>query len=300
VSATEVLHFDFFAMGSPCALLLHGREQADGAQVADSVIAEVRRIERRYSRYSPESFLSQINRVAKAGGGIDVDSETADFIDHAFTAHARSDGLFDVTSGLLRRIWNDEIERLPCAAEIATLLSRIGLDKVSWRRARLTFLVSGMELDLGGVAKEYAADRAATLCRSRGVRHGLVDLGGDIAVVGPHPDRSPWRIGIRDPMGGEVAIATLFVAAGGIATSGDYERYFEVEGRRYSHVLNPKTGWPVAGLPSVTVAADTCLSAGMTSTIAVLMGGAGPQWLSAEGAAHLYVKEGGKLGGSIL
>jgi thiamine biosynthesis lipoprotein ApbE len=96
--------------------------------------------------------------------------------------------------------------------EIATLLRRIGLDKVSWRRPRLTFLVSGMELDLGGVAKEYAADRAATLCRSRGVPHGLVDLGGDIAVVGPHPDGSPWRIGVRDPMGGEAAVAKLFVA----------------------------------------------------------------------------------------
>ncbi len=121
----------------------------------------------------------------------------------------------------------------------------------------------------------------------------------DIAVVGSRPDGAPWHIGIRDPMGGETAVATLFVASGGVATSGDYERYFKVEGRCYSHVINPKTGWPVVGLPSVTVVADTCLSAGMTSTIALFMGEAAPQWLGAAGAAHLYVEATGKLGGSI-
>jgi len=265
----EALRFDFFAMGSPCALSLHDRAQGDAARVAEGAIAEVRRIERRYSRYIAESLLSRINRVAKAGNSICVDSETADLIDHAFTAHARSDGLFDVTSGLMRQIWNDEIETIPRETEITAMLGRVGLDKVLWRRPKLTFLVSGMELDFGGVAKEYAADRAADVCRLRGVRHGLVNLGGDIVVVGPHPDGMPWRIGIRDPMGGEAAVATLFAASGGVATSGDYERYFEVEGRRYSHAINPKTGWPVAGLPSVTVAADTCLSAGMTSSIAL-------------------------------
>jgi thiamine biosynthesis lipoprotein len=300
VSATEAFHFDFFAMGSPCALSLYARAQGDAARVADVAIAEVSRIERRYSRYIAESLLSRINSVAKAGDSICVDTETAYLIDHAFTAHARSQGLFDVTSGLMRQIWNDEIELIPREEEIAAILGRVGLDKVLWRRPTLTFLVPGMELDFGGVVKEYAADRAADVCRLSGARHGLVNLGGDIAVVGPHPDAAPWRIGIRDPMGGEAAVATLFVASGGVATSGNYERYFEVEGRRYSHAINPKTGWPVASLPSVTVAAETCLSAGMTSSIALLMGEACPQWLSTAGAAHLYVEATGKLGGSIL
>jgi len=142
----------------------------------------------------------------------------------------------------MRQIWNDEIDRVPREAEIAAMLAHVGLDKVVWQRPKLTFLVPGMELDFGGVAKEYAVDRAAQVCRLRGARHGLVNLGGDIAVVGPHPDGTPWRIGIRDPMGGEVAVATLFVASGGVATSGDYERFFEVEGRRYSHAINQRLG----------------------------------------------------------
>ena len=299
MSATEAIHFEFCAMGSPCALSLYDHLQGDTAQVAEAATAEVRRIERRYSRYIADSLLCRINRAANGGNSICVDLETADLIDHAFAAHARSHGLFDVTSGLMRQIWNDEIDRVPREAEIAAMLARIGLDKVVWRRPKLTFLVPGMELDFGGVAKEYAADRAAQVCRLRGARHGLVNLGGDIAVVGPHPDGTPWRIGIRDPMGRK-AVATLFVASGGVATSGDYERFFEVEGRRYSHAINPKTGWPVAGLPSVTVAADTCLTAGMISTIALLMGDAGPQWLGTAGAAYLYVESTGTLGGSIL
>jgi thiamine biosynthesis lipoprotein len=222
MSATEAIHFEFFAMGSPCALSLYDHLQGDTAQVAEAATAEVRRIERRYSRYIADSLLCRINRAANGGNSICVDLETADLIDHAFAAHARSHGLFDVTSGLMRQIWNDEIDRVPREAEIAAMLARIGLDKVVWRRPKLTFLVPGMELDFGGVAKEYAADRAAQVCRLRGARHGLVNLGGDIAVVGPHPDGTPWRIGIRDPMGRKAAVATLFVASGGVATSGDY------------------------------------------------------------------------------
>ena len=171
--------------------------------------------------------------------------------------------------------------------------------KISWRRPQLTFSVPGMELDFGGIAKEYAADRAADVCASAGLLCGLVNLGGDIAVIGPHPNGFPWRIGVRDPLGGEGAIATLFVASGAVATSGNYERYWEVDGRRFSHVINPKTGWPVEGIPSVTVVAATCLSAGMVATIAMLKGQAGPEWLRESGAAHLYVDDTGKLDGSI-
>jgi thiamine biosynthesis lipoprotein len=296
----KAFHFDFFAMGSPCGITTYGAARPQAQAVAEAAIAEVRRIEQLYSRYQPDSLLSRINEVAKLGGAIEVDAETADLIDHAFAAHSQSEGLFDVTSGLLRELWNDEIARLPTDAAIKSLLERIGLDKLSWRRPRLVFSVAGMELDLGGIAKEYAADRAAHVCRVAEANHGLINLGGDIAIVGPHPDGAPWRIGIRDPAGDKEPVATLFVRDGGVATSGDYERYFEIEGRRYSHALNPKTGWPVDGLPSITVAASDCLSAGSMATIAVLMGEAGPQWLGAMGAAHLCVGSDGKLAGSII
>jgi thiamine biosynthesis lipoprotein len=297
---TDAFRFDFFAMGSPCEISIYGSDRREVATVASEAISEVRRIECRYSRYRVESILSTINSVAQSGGRICLDSETANLVDHAFEAHTISGGLFDVTCGVVREIWNDNIEATPSDAKIALVLDRVGLEKVEWRRPELRFPVPGMELDFGGLAKEYAADRAAAVCRLGGSLHGLVNLGGDIAVVGPHPDGSPWRIGIRDPLGGDAAAATLFVANGGIATSGSYERYWEIEGRRYSHAINPRTGWPVEGLPSITVVAETCLSAGKSSTIALLQGESGPQWLSATGAVHLYVEASGRLGGSIL
>ena len=135
--------------------------------------------------------------------------------------------------------------------------------------------------------------RAARICRRAGAGLGLVDLGGDIAVIGPHPDGSPWRIGVRNPLRSREAVATLFVDGGRVATSGDYERYQEISGRRCSHVFDPKTGRPVESLPSVTVVAKTCLSAGVTSTIALLKGEAAPQRLNAAGAHHLYVEPSG-------
>ena len=176
----------------------------------------------------------------------------------------------------------------------------MGWGKLRWQRPQLVLPLAGMQLDFGGYVKEYAADRVAGLCRELGLRHGLVDLGGDLAVVGPHPDGSPWRVGIRHPRAPEGAIASLALTAGGIATSGDYERCLVVDGRRYAHLLNPKTGWPVDGLASVTVAASHCLIAGTASTIAMLKGArAGPAWLDRLGLPSLRVDSEGNLSGPL-
>jgi thiamine biosynthesis lipoprotein len=176
----------------------------------------------------------------------------------------------------------------------------VGWEKIRWQRPRLVLPLAGMQLDFGGYVKEYAADRVAALCREHGLRHGLVDLGGDLAVVGPHPDGSPWRVGIRHPRAPEGAIACVALAAGGIATSGDYERCMLVDGKRYAHILNPKTGWPVAGLASVSVAASHCLIAGTASTIAMLKGARqGPRWLDRLGLPSLRVTADGAVSGSL-
>jgi thiamine biosynthesis lipoprotein len=160
--------------------------------------------------------------------------------------------------------------------------------------------LAGMQLDFGGFVKEYAADRVAALCRELGLRHGLVDLGGDLAAIGPHPDGSPWRVGIRHPRAPAGAIASIAFSAGGIATSGDYERCMVVDGKRYAHVLDPKTGWPVSGLASVTVAASHCLIAGTASTIAMLKGAqGGPAWLDRLGLPNLRVDADGNQTGPL-
>jgi thiamine biosynthesis lipoprotein len=156
-----------------------------------------------------------------------------------------------------------------------------------------------MELDWGGFVKEYAADRVAELCRSRGLARGLVDLGGDLAVVGPHPDGSAWQVGIRDPRRPERAIARLSLRGGAVATSGDYERFMIVDGRRYSHLLDPRTGWPVESLASASVAADHCLVAGTASSVALLRGASGSDWLRELGLPHLTVDATGQLGGTL-
>jgi len=291
----------FRAMGSPCELKLHARGAGGGAvmRAAEAIVDLVERLEQRYSRYRPTSLLSSINRVAAEGGRIQVDDETASLVDYAATCHRESDGLFDITSGPLRRAWDFSSGRLPERARVEALLELVGWDKVEWRRPELVFRVAGMELDLGGIVKEYAADRAAALARERGIAGGLVNLGGDIAVVGPRPDGSPWRIGLRDPRSRDRVLGTIPMVAGALASSGDYERCIVVDGVRYGHILSPRTGMPVRRLASVSAVADLCVIAGSASTIAMLHEDAGPAWLAGLGLPHLWIDVDGNLGGSL-
>lgn len=288
----------FFAMGSDCTVHLDGAAQAE--QIATAAEAEVNRIEARYSRYRADSELTRINRAAAAGESIAVDAETAGLITYAYACFARSEGAFDITSGLLRAAWDFSLRRIPTQSAIDALLPRIGLDKVNWSEPerRLTFTRPGMELDFGGLGKEYAADRAAEVCLSLSARYGFVDLGGDIRVIGVQSDGPPWRIGIRDPRDPDRVTATVELAGGSLATSGDYERFIDVDGRRYCHILDPRSGWPAQGLRSVTVISERCLVAGSLSTTAMLKGRAGAAWLKSLGVRHIVVDDRGECGGS--
>lgn len=288
----------FRAMGSPCEVRLHPRPGVEGEAVAEAAVEEIRRLERKFSRYRDDSLASRINRSAGDARGVEVDAETASLLDYAATAWRQSGGLFDPTSGVLRRAWSRLTTRLPRPEELAALLRHVGWQHVRWRSPLLQ-LPAGVELDFGGFVKEYAADRVAELCRRMGVRHGLVDLGGDLAVVGAHPDGSPWRIGIRDPRDPARALASVDLFAGGIATSGDYERFVVIDGKRYSHLLDPRSGWPVDGPAGVTVAAPHCLVAGSASTIAMLKGSSAGEWLAGLGLPHLVVGSDGAQAGPL-
>lgn len=284
----------FFALGSDCALHLACDDEAITEQAFASAIGEIARIEARYSRYRADSLLSSINAVANAGGDVTVDDETASLVDYAFACFRLSDGLFDVTSGPLRKAWDFKSGRLPPPETVEQLLPHVGLDKVTWQNPTLTFTCPGMELDFGGFGKEYAVDRATETCQALGIRHGLVDLGGDIRLIGERHDGAPWSIGIRHPRRLETAAARIEMQSGALATSGDYERFMDIGGIRYCHLLNPQTGWPVQGFASVSVLADTCLSAGSLATIAMLKGDGGAAWLNAAGVRYLCLDgEGG-------
>ncbi len=292
--------FPFHAMGTRCELRLYAATAAKANACAAAVQADVERLEAKYSRYRASSELSAINRVAAAGGTVHVDDETATLLDYATTCHAESEGLFDISSGILRRAWDFKSGRLPDPAQLQSLLARTGWQHVDWQRPRLGFPLAGMELDLGGVVKEYAADRAASLCQQQGVGHALINLGGDLRFVGGQPDGSAWQVGISDPARPEAALASVAQRGGGLASSGDYQRCMVIDGVRYGHILNPRSGWPVQGLVAVSVVADFCVVAGSAATIAMLKGEAGKAWLDSLGLPHLWVDQAGRRGGPLL
>lgn len=288
----------FHAMGCDNQLQFHAETPDQARMAVDAAEAEVRRLEQRYSRYREDSVLSAINRAA-GGAPVMVDEETAALLDYAATCHACSDGLFDITCGVLRRAWDFKAKRLPAQAEIDRLLPLVGWEKVQWRRPMLSLPCPGMELDLGGIVKEYAADRAAAICREHGIVSGLVNLGGDIHVIGAQPDGAPWMVGIRHPRHSAVLTAVPLLQ-GALASSGDYERYIEVGGQRYCHILDPRTGWPVQGLQAASVLADTCLIAGSAATIAMLKGDSdGSRFLDELALPNIRVRRSGKTSGSI-
>ena len=283
------LGFAFQAMSSGCEIRLDGDDETALAEAAQRAIDEVRRIERAFSRYRDDSIVSRINAAAGSGEAIEVDAETAALLAFAGELHAASDGLFDITSGVLRRVWDFRAGRLPDPAALAATLPLIGWGQVDFDGARVRLPCAGMELDFGGFGKEYAVDRAAALLSAAGLRHGFVNLGGDIRVLGPRADGAPWRFGIAHPRRPDATIASVTLAEGALATSGDYERCFEHEGRRYCHILDPRTGWPVQGWASISVTAPACLAAGALSTIAMLQGERALAFLRTRDASYLAI-----------
>ena len=289
----------FRAMGSVCELHLYASAEAVSSQAASAARSVVARLETRYTRYREDSLTSRINASAGSGRWIDVDAETAGLLDYAAQAWQQSEGLFDMTSGVLRRAWDFRSGMLPEPSTIDALLPLVGWHHVEWERPRIRLPRVGMELDFGGFVKEYAADAAANACRAAGIAHGLVELGGDVSLIGPHPDGPAWRVGIQHPRQPECPIARVDLQQGAIASSGDYERFMEIDGRRYCHVLDPRSGWPVQGLAGVSVLAPQCLVAGTASTIALLQGRRGTTWLEELGLPFLAIDDEMKISGTL-
>jgi len=286
-------------MGTDCELTLYADEEALADHAADLTMTEVWRIENKYSRYTNDSTLAEINCAALHGKQVEIDAETSKLFDFALEAYQISDGFFDITSGVLRRVWDFSTATIPATTAIENILPLVGLQKISRRQNQLHFSIPGMELDFGGIGKEYAADRCADICHDTGISSGLIDLGGDIRAIGIPPGSQSWQIGIRHPRDTEVSLGNIQLTSGAVATSGDYERYIEVGGKRYCHILNPHTGWPSEGLACVSVIAEQCLLAGALSTIAMLKGEAGKEWLKKLGVKHCWIDDQLRLGGNL-
>jgi FAD:protein FMN transferase len=258
-------------MASPCEILVDRAPHHLATDLLEIAASEALRVERKFSRYRPDNIVYRINNAK--GEAVEVDEETAKLLDYAAECWLISDGLFDVTSGVLRRAWRfDGSDRLPSANAVTELLRFVGWDKVKWKKPWIQ-LPEGMEIDLGGIGKEYAVDMTAGLLLSNTQASFVVNYGGDLIVSAPRADGSGWTIGVDDPNAGESAVASIKIMRGGVATSGDARRFLLKDGVRYSHILDPRTGWPVTGAPrSVTVVAETSVEAGILSTLAMLQG----------------------------
>jgi len=271
-------------MASPCEILVETRDHVLAKKLIHIAANEAWRIERKFSRYRDDNILYQIHHAC--GGPVEIDDELALLLNFSEKCYQLTDGMFDITSGVLRRIWKfDCSDNIPTQKQIDALRLLIGWGKVSWQQPFIT-LPEGMELDLGGIGKEYAVDRAAVLISQVSDLPVLINFGGDLYATKPPNSRESWQVGIES-IGGLNKTGIIQVKSGGIATSGDARRYLERDGIRYSHVLNPKTGWPVQGAPkSVTVASPRCTDAGFLSTTAMLNGVAAKSFLEAQGVPY--------------
>ena len=289
----DTLRFAFQAMASPCEIVLGAVDPAAAAKAAAAAEAEVRRIEAKYSRFQPASVIGQINACAHAQA-IALDAETSALMDYADSLHRLSDGLFDITTGLLQSAWDFKAGRLPEQAVLDDLLAHVGWSHVQREANSLRTDDPRVRLDFGGFGKEYAADRATGVLIAAGMKSGYIDLGGDIRVIGPKPDGSAWQMGIRHPRKTGGIFASMPMTTGALATSGDYERYFEKDGRHYCHILSPQTGWPVRFWQSVSVLAPLATTAGATCTIAMLKQEEGLDFLQQSGFPFLAIDADGQ------
>ena len=288
-------------MNSPCQLLIEVPVEAKAQlepqiqSVCEQVASEAIRIEQKFSRYRDDNLIHAINQGEK----VEVDPETQALLDFAHTAYDMSEGLFDVSSGILRRIWNfKNLESLPSDQQIQAHKALMGWQKVNWAPPFIQ-LGKGMEIDLGGIGKEYAVDKCHLLLSQLCKQPFLLNFGGDLCVSGPRDGNRAWITAIENPdavMGEKSGTIEsnhqstqerLTLKQGAIATSGTARQHVIIDGKQYGHILNPKTGMPVENAPlSITVAAPSCIEAGMLSTLAMLQGEGAEAFLKEQGVQH--------------
>ena len=279
----------FDAMASACEVIAEINDKDLANKIAKTVSEEVWRIEDKYSRYNPLSLCSQINKGC--GRPIEIDDETFALLNFADTCFQLSDGIFDLTSGVLRKVWRfDCTDNIPSQGSIAKELKNIGWQKIAYDNTKI-ILPSLMEIDFGGIGKEYAVDRALLLINALTDQPVLVNLGGDLATNLARKNGEPWQVGVEHP--GFVDKKTMVVSLfkGALATSGDAKRFLLKNGKRYSHILNAKTGWPIQNAPhSITVSAPQCIQAGLLATLAQMQGENAEQFLLEQEIKHWAIR----------
>jgi len=266
----------FPALGTTCEIqFVAPGGDAQALDFERAAVGWVNAFEAKYSRFKPDSLVSRINRAA-GRDWVAVDAEMEQLLKLCDTLQFMTQGILDPTALPLIRLWNWKAEkpRIPSAAEIAVALRLVGWSKVQRAPGKVFLPEAGMALDFGGFGKEYAVDVVAQIAGDHGIGNVLVDFGHDLRALGAPPARPAWHIGLENPDQPGAIFASVGLTGGrGIASSGDYLRCFKIDGRRYGHIVDPRTGWPAAnGCTQATVIAGTCLQAGLLSTAAFVLG----------------------------
>ena len=287
----QPLERTFFAMDTVMTLRLY---QGGDGSLLDRAEARVRELEGLWSVTDGASEISTLNH----DGSAELSPETADLLRTALDMCRRTDGALDISTYPVLRAWGFTTGEysVPGGEAIAALLPLVDYGRVALE-AGAAALPPGMEIDLGSVAKGYTGDALAALLKQGGAASALLDLGGNIQAVGSKPDGSPWRVAIRDPAG-DGNIGVVEVADQAVVTSGGYERYFEEDGVRYWHIIDPATGWPArSGLASVTVVGESGLLCDGLSTALLVMGreGALEHWRQHRDFEAVLVSEDGSV-----
>lgn len=263
-----------FVMGTKAWVTIAGLNDGAAERAAHEAFREMYRIESVMSTWRPSSEISRLN-AESSGAPFAVSRELYSLIDSSLFYAKATSGAFDVTIRPLVRLWGFQggEAAIPPDAGIVRALSDVGYQKISLDSAASTVtLPSGMQIDLAGVAKGYAVDRCVAALAALGVRNALVNIGGNIYAMGAPPGEKGWRIGVRDPKGGLETVGTLVLRDEAVATSGNYENFVEIEGQRFGHIIDPRTGRPASSVLSVTVVAPTGLASDALSTALFILG----------------------------
>lgn len=292
-------------MGTMLQITVWAGDSARAVNALTAGRAAVQRVDSLMSNYRPESELSAVNRRAGTDSVTVLSRETAEVLEAALRFARASGGALDVTVGPVVDVWGFYRERgaLPSTVALDSARALVGYARVEYdsiaRTVRLP--LHGMRLDFGAIAKGYAVDRAAAEIRATGVERAMIDLGGNLRMFGPAPDDDGWRVGLRDPRSPEESIAVVRIDRGAVATSGDYERFFMHHGVRYSHIIDPVTGWPARGVAGVSVIAPDGLRSDALSTALFVLGpDRGCALARQAGVEALWVLDGGGRDGAVV
>lgn len=265
----------FYSMGSTVELKFYSPNEELFHRVVNACVERTKEIDRLFSNYRDDSVLAEVNRNAGVRP-VPVPGEFLSLVRTSIRYSELTEGAFDITIGSLFELWRAETKagRLPLRSRIRDVLGCTGFRKIKIDEVKSQVFLDGdcVRLDFGAIGKGYAVDEMVKIARESGITRGLVNFGGNIYAMNPPAGKKSWDVGVRKPGSGSEIISRLDLANKGVATSGDYERYFEHGGKRYSHIIDPRTGWPAEDMTSVVAVSKNATEADVFSTAVSVLG----------------------------